>query len=75
MKRVKENCFNSDRVQILPLDFANPDEIEKKVRTFMGSHNKNIDILLNNAGISMRAEFLDYHFENHKIMMNINYLS
>jgi short-subunit dehydrogenase len=30
---------------------------------------------MNNAGSSMRSEFLDFAFENEKQMMNVNYLS
>lgn len=37
------------------------------------SENKKLDIVIENAGVSMRSEFKDYSLENHEYMTNLNY--
>jgi dehydrogenase/reductase SDR family protein 7B len=75
LNRVKNECFNPERITILPLDFNDPDNVLKKTKEFVNNQDIKVDILMNNAGASMRAEFLDFAFENEKQMMNVNYLS
>ena len=41
----------------------------------MAEKDREVDILINNAGISMRVDFISNAFENDKIMINTNYLS
>ena len=39
------------------------------------SKNEKVDILINNAGVSMRVHFIDYPYKNNEYMTNLNYNS
>ena len=34
-----------------------------------------IDIMILNAGVAMRSSFMDFDFDNHEYMTNVNYVS
>ena len=63
----KENC------SIVPIDLSKHDEIED---IYLTNHSilKNVDILINNAGISQRSLVKDTNFEVYKKLMDVNYL-
>ena len=42
---------------------------------FLKNPNKKIDILINNAGLSMRASCLEHTFEKDVYIMKVNFLS
>lgn len=73
LERVKANCPPGSEVVIEPLDvgdFVAIPEVAKKVLARFGQ----VDILINNAGISQRELALDTKFEVDQQIMNVNYL-
>jgi len=51
-------------------------EIMEKTQEFMKSlaaKNVKLDIVIENAGVSMRSEFKDTDYENHEYITNLNY--
>ena len=69
---LKKNNLQPSRSLLVKTDVTKPNEckqlIEQTIETF-GS----IDVLINNAGVSMRANFLDCTFETLHQLMNINF--
>ena len=54
---------------------SNFDEIEQitgKVIKDIESSGRKLDVVVENAGVSMRCLFKDYNFKNHLDMMNVN---
>lgn len=75
MKRVKRNCPNPEKVQIISLDMTKYDEIEQVTRNVvedLEGKGMGLDIVVENAGISMRCDFKDYNFNNHLAMFDVN---
>lgn len=73
LERVKKNCKFLDNVAILPLDLGNFELLEtmpQKALSLFGD----IDILINNGGISQRSLIKDTTFKVYQDMVNINYL-
>ncbi|NQZ78497.1 MAG: SDR family oxidoreductase [Ekhidna sp.] len=71
LQRVKENC-KSNQVEILPLDLSDSFSLIQKVKeasTFFGD----IDILINNGGISQRDTILNTTLEVDRKLMEVNY--
>ncbi len=71
--RVRENCQNDDATMVLPLDVADFDAIPIAVEKIIEKFG-NIDILINNAGISQRSLIKDTTFEVDRKIMSVNYL-
>ncbi len=57
---------------VLPLDLADSSNFEEKVHTVVSKFNR-VDILINNGGISQRAEVRDTTEEVERHIMNVNY--
>jgi len=57
------------------MDFTKPEEILKKASDYIKEKSLKVDIIINNAGISVRSSVVDNAFENEKQIMNVNYLS
>ena len=71
LERVKNNC-NSDTIEILTLDLEDNFSLQQKfkeARTFFGD----IDILINNGGISQRDTILNTSLEVDRKLMEVNY--
>ncbi|ARV08769.1 short chain dehydrogenase [Winogradskyella sp. PC-19] len=70
---VKSQCHNPENIVILAFDLANYDMMkpiaEKAISKF-----KNIDILINNGGISQRSLIIDTDISVDKKLMEIDYL-
>ncbi len=70
---VKNKCQQSENIKVLPLDLADyktmPIIIEKAISLF-----GNVDILINNGGISQRSLIIDTDIEVDKKLMDIDYL-
>ena len=76
LERVKNRCKYPENVEILIIDLAEIDEIDSVVNNyFLQNPEKRIDILINNAGLSMRATCLEHTFDQDKYLMNVNFLS
>lgn len=72
LERVKNNCKNFNSIIVQPLDLENHNSIEniaQSVKIKVGE----IDILINNGGISQRSLVKDTSLEVDKKIMNINY--
>lgn len=73
LKLVRNSCYQSEKVKILPLDLEQYDNFTKTVElalSFFGT----IDILINNGGVSQRAKVIDTALEVDKRIMDINYM-
>ncbi|KAL4474792.1 hypothetical protein ABPG74_001488 [Tetrahymena malaccensis] len=76
LEKVKSQCKDPSKVTVLPLDMSKTKEVIKQTEDFikdLEKQNKKLDIVIENAGVSMRSEFKDYSFENHEYMTNLNY--
>lgn len=73
LERVKNNCLNSgETVRIVPLDLTEPETFQaaaQEARSFRGQ----IDILVNNGGISQRAMAVEASMESVRRVMEINF--
>lgn len=73
LQRVKSQCHQQENIQILPLDLADhashKDKVEQAIR-FFGQ----VDILINNGGISQRSLVKDTQLEVDRKLMEVNYL-
>lgn len=73
LERVKKNCNNhEERVGILPLDLAATELIPQKAEeanAIFGS----VDMLINNGGISQRANAMDASMETIRNIMEVNF--
>lgn len=73
LERVKNNCQNSEEtVRILPLDLADTESLDQKVveaKELFGS----VDMLINNGGISQRANAVDAKLETVRNIMEVNF--
>jgi len=58
LNRVRNNLgVAKNKAIIIPLDISDTDTVMKKGKEIMDQYN--VDILINNAGISQRSSFLD----------------
>ncbi|NVJ67024.1 MAG: SDR family oxidoreductase [Gammaproteobacteria bacterium] len=72
LERVKSQCLNCERHKIVPIDLADSSifpELVKEQINDLGS----IDLLVNNAGLSQRANVIDTELSVHRKVMEINY--
>lgn len=73
LEKVKGLCYNPDLVYVLPLDLAEINTAkavsEKAISAF-----GNIDILVNNGGISQRSPIIDTSIDVDRKLMEIDYL-
>ena len=73
LEEVKNQCKNSQNIKLLPLDLNDIDSFEaiaKEALTLFGE----VDMLINNAGISQRSLIMDTSMRVYKQLMDINYL-
>ena len=75
MERVKNLTSDPSRVQVMQLDLSKPEECMSRVQEFAGNAKYGIDIVVNNAGVTMRDEFNSFDFSQCIYMMNTNCLS
>ena len=72
LERVKNECGGSN-IDILVLDLEAHEDLETILQ-----QNKNlfedVDILINNGGISQRSKVVDTNFDVYKKLMDVNYL-
>jgi short-subunit dehydrogenase len=70
---VKQACYNSDSVKVLPLDLENHPSLSEKALEAIKWFGR-IDILVNNGGVSQRSLVKDTMLSVDKRIMDINYL-
>jgi dehydrogenase/reductase SDR family protein 7B len=68
---VKATCKDQSKVFVLPLDLANSQDIQEKANLVLGRYE--IDILINNGGISQRSLTQDTPMEIDRKLMEVNY--
>lgn len=76
LEKVQKACSDPSKVTLFPLDMSKTKEIMEKTQEFMKSlaaKNIKLDIVIENAGVSMRSEFKDTDYENHEYITNLNY--
>jgi dehydrogenase/reductase SDR family member 7B len=73
LKRVKMNCIGAEQIDIVLLDISNHDEVFKIAKETIAKVG-NIDILINNAGISQRSLAKDTDFQVDTYIINIDLL-
>lgn len=72
LEKTKSLCQNAKHVVILPIDISQLNEIN----TLLDANRvllNDVDLLINNAGISQRSLALETDFEVHKRLMDVNY--
>jgi len=72
LERVKGNCSNPDKIKILTLDLAEADSLATKTNEAIALFGQ-IDILINNGGISQRSLVKDTKLEVDRNLMEVNY--
>ena len=73
LELVKQSCKKQENVKIIPLDLEDTSSFKNKVDEAIASFG-NIDVLVNNGGISQRSLVKDTHISVDKRIMDINYL-
>jgi short-subunit dehydrogenase len=71
LNEVKELCLNASNIVVVPMDLANSKDIEVKAKWVLEHYQ--IDILINNGGISQRSLTKDTHIEIDRRLMEVNY--
>ena len=72
LQQVKEKCIGASSVHLLKVDLSKYEEIEQHFDPVL-SEIGDIDILINNAGISQRTTVIDSTIDVDKKIMDINY--
>lgn len=72
LERVKSLCQNKDTIFLLPLDLEKSNEFSDKTKIAFQQFHR-IDILINNGGISQRAEAVETPMEVERRIMEVNY--
>ncbi len=72
LQEVRQKCHNSENVKILPLDLTETDSLESKAQEAIGLFGQ-VDILINNGGISQRALIKDTDLSVDRRVMEVNY--
>jgi dehydrogenase/reductase SDR family member 7B len=73
LKRVKMNCIGAEHIDIVLLDIGNHEEIFKIAKETIAKVG-NIDVLINNAGISQRSLAKDTDFQVDTHIINVDLL-
>lgn len=71
--RVKDNLAHPDKAKVLVLDLAKHDELEAKTKRAIELFGE-IDLLINNGGISQRSLCKDTILDVDKKLMDVNYI-
>jgi dehydrogenase/reductase SDR family member 7B len=73
LKRVKMNCIGAEQIDIVLLDIGNHEDVFKIAKETIAKVG-NIDILINNAGISQRSLAKDTDFQVDTHIINVDLL-
>mgnify|MGYP001253354907 CR=1 FL=1 len=73
LERVKSECANPEKIEILPFDLNDFEAAPKLVKSACNMFG-GIDILINNAGISQRSLIVNSNFEVYKKLIDTDYL-
>lgn len=75
LERVKSNCplDSQQGIFVLPLDLSDLPSLDATAEKALKSHE--VDVLINNGGISQRSLVVETDFEVDQRIMNVNFLS
>ena len=73
LEGVQQNCAYPEKCSVLPLDLTDFESLDQIAKTAWEIHGQ-IDILINNGGVSQRSLIIDTKFEVYQQMIDINYL-
>jgi short-subunit dehydrogenase len=77
LERVKKSCLTQgateDQVLVLPLDVLEVDTMNEKVNTVLQTFGQ-VDVLINNAGISQRSLCLDTDLNTYRTLLDVDVL-
>lgn len=73
LQRVKANCTHQENIKIISLDLSDLNDMPEKAKVAFSAFGQ-MDILINNAGISQRSEIINTDILVYKQLMDINYL-
>lgn len=73
LEQVRQNLPNPDLHRVLPLDLSQPEQAVEQARNALGETQ--IDILINNAGVSQRSKILDTDLSVYRQLMEIDYFA
>jgi short-subunit dehydrogenase len=71
LERVKATCIDSDNVHVFPLDLTDGESIKQVSNEVLSKFQ--IDILINNGGISQRSMTAETSIENDRKIFEVNY--
>lgn len=76
LEQVKSKCTETAQknIQILPLDLSDLNSLDDAAQTALNIYG-NIDVLVNNGGISQRSLVSETSFDVDQRLMNVNYFS
>ena len=57
----------------MPMDVSQKSSIDDCIQKLASEHKVTVDILISNAGVSLRGTIMDTDIEVHRKMMEINY--
>ncbi|MGW8122434.1 SDR family oxidoreductase [Roseivirga echinicomitans] len=72
LERVKSNCSNQDKIKILTLDLIDAERLTSKTNEAIALFGQ-VDILINNGGISQRSLVNETKLEVYRNLMEVNY--
>lgn len=72
LEKVKNNCSDKNRIFVLPLDLEKSDEFNSLTQKVIEKFGR-IDILVNNGGISQRANAIETSLETDRKIMEVNF--
>lgn len=74
LERVKANCLQPEKVQVLPLNLTETAGLEAKAGEAIALFGQ-VDIMVHNGGISQRAPVAETHISVQREVMELNYFS
>jgi short-subunit dehydrogenase len=72
LEEVRSLCESSPEVLVITLDLSDHDLIDQQINSYK-TEIQDVDILINNAGISQRSLVMDTDFDVYKRFMDVNF--
>ena len=72
LEKVQKHCAQPENVKIIPLDVSEFDTLSDKAAIALATFG-NIDVLINNAGISQRSLIIDTKMEVYRRIMDVDF--
>lgn len=75
LEQVRASLVNAEQHLCLPLDLSQPEQSAASAATWLAEQNLNVDVLINNAGVSQRSKVLDTDLSVYRQLMEIDYFA